>query len=50
MVFGKESSRSTADHHADVNHTLLLEGHEGQWDSQTDLVQKCSFLERIRQK
>ena len=44
MNFGKESSRSTADHHADGNHNSLLERREGVGDSQPDLVQKCPFL------
>jgi hypothetical protein len=44
MNSGKESSRSTANHHADGNPRSLLERREGLGDSQTDLVQKCSFF------
>ena len=50
MDSGKENSRSTADHHADGSLTSFLESCEGRWDSETDLVRKCSFLERILQK
>ena len=50
MDSGEESSRSTTDHHADGYPISLLESRDGQGDPQTDLVQKCSFLERILQK
>ena len=50
MDFEKESSRSIANHHANGYHTAVFESSEGRWDSQTDLVRKCSFLERILQK
>jgi hypothetical protein len=50
MDFGKESSRSTAHHHANGNRISLLESREGLGNSQTDLVRKCSFLERTLQK
>ena len=49
MESGKESSSSTADHDADGNPTSLYESW-GEGDSQTDLVRKCSFLERTLQK
>ncbi len=50
MDSGKESSRSTGDHHADGTPTSRLEGRDGRGYSQTDLVQKCSFFVRILQK
>jgi len=50
MNSGKESFRSTADHHADSNPGSLLERRKGLGDSQPDLVQKCPFLERTLQK
>lgn len=47
---GKERSRSIADQHANGSPTSFFESREGRWDSQTVLVRKCSFLERILQK
>ena len=43
MDSGKENSRSIADHHANGGPMSFFESREGWWDSQTDLVRKCSF-------
>ena len=50
MDFEKESSGSISNHHADGYPTSVFESRERRWDSQTDLVRKCSFLERILHK
>ena len=43
-------SRRLEDHHEEEDSRHLFVRGVGRWDSQTDLVQKCSFLERILQK